>query len=64
MYIVVNAYQSLITLAFSRADAEGRTRAMYGCSPPSSIAFVLLFAYTAVVGLFGRQSPHPLRRRL
>jgi len=61
MYIVVNAYQSIITPHVSRAYARGGTRAMYRILAPSSIAvFAMLFAYTALVGLFGRQILHLL----
>jgi len=61
MYIVVNAYQSLITPRVSRAYATGGKRAMFRLLAPSAtVVFVLLFAYTAVVGAFGRQILHAL----
>jgi O-antigen/teichoic acid export membrane protein len=61
MYIVVNAYQSLITPRVSRAYATGGKRAMVRLLAPSAtLVFALLFAYTAVVGVFGRQILHVL----
>jgi O-antigen/teichoic acid export membrane protein len=61
MYIVVNAYQSLITPHVSRAYATGGRRAMFRLLAPSSmVVFGLLFAYAALVGVFGRQILHLL----
>lgn len=61
MYIVVNAFQSFITPRVSRAYATGGTRAMYGLLAPTTIVvFGLLFAYAALVGIFGRQILHLL----
>ena len=61
MYIVVNAFQSLITPRVSRAYATGGTRAMYGLLAPSTIVvFGLLFAYATLAGVFGREILHLL----
>jgi O-antigen/teichoic acid export membrane protein len=56
MYILVNAFQSLMLPRVSRAYAEGGQHAMFRLLAPATVVvFVMLFAYAGLVGLFGKQ---------
>lgn len=56
MYILINAFQSLMLPRVSRAHAEGGRQEMFRLlAPATAVVFLMLFTYAALVGLFGKQ---------
>ena len=56
MYIIINAFQSLMLPRAARAYAEGGRHAMFRLLAPATVVvFAMLFTYAALVGIIGKQ---------